>query len=226
MTSVNIYHYVYRITNVVENKHYYGKRSSKCDPKLDLGVKYFSSSTDKYFIQDQKLNPNHYKYKVIYIFPSAKLAVSREVKLHLKFNVKNHSSFYNKANQTSDGFDSTGPKSHETRMRMSVAAKGKSKSAEHNARNSEANKGKPKSAEWVAKLIEHQTKFLYISPVDGNILDLEPEYIKSAIQSCCKNPDRIISKTSYTQSKFLQKNYGRDIIGKTYRDLGFYRINK
>jgi DNA polymerase-1 len=53
MTSSNIYHYVYRITNVVEGKHYYGKRSSKIGPKLDLGKKYFSSSRDKQFIQDQ-----------------------------------------------------------------------------------------------------------------------------------------------------------------------------
>jgi len=218
---------VYRITNIVENKHYYGKRSSKCDPREDLGKKYFSSSTDKQFIQDQKLNSNHYKYKVIYIFPSSKLAISREVKLHLKFNVKNHSSFYNKANQTSDGFDSSGPKSHETRMRMSAAAKGKPKSIEHNRRNSETNKGKPKSVEWVAKLIEHQTKFLYISPPGADIsLDLEPKYVKSAIQSYCKSPDRIISNISYAQSKFLQRKYTPDIIGKTYRDLGFYRISK
>ena len=34
-------HYVYRITNKIENKHYYGVRSCKIDPKLDLGIKYF-----------------------------------------------------------------------------------------------------------------------------------------------------------------------------------------
>ena len=39
-----MYHYVYRITNKILNKHYYGKRSSKLSPELDLGKKYFSSS--------------------------------------------------------------------------------------------------------------------------------------------------------------------------------------
>ena len=34
-------HYVYRITNKVENKHYYGCRTTKLDLKDDLGSKYF-----------------------------------------------------------------------------------------------------------------------------------------------------------------------------------------
>ncbi len=50
------YHYVYRITNTVLRKHYYGSRTSKIRPNLDLGVIYFSSSTDKNFLKDQKLN--------------------------------------------------------------------------------------------------------------------------------------------------------------------------
>lgn len=40
------YHYVYRITNKVENKHYYGSRSSNVPPIEDIGKKYFSSSSD------------------------------------------------------------------------------------------------------------------------------------------------------------------------------------
>lgn len=38
MSTEQVYHYVYRITNIVENKHYYGKRSSKkVKPLDDLG---------------------------------------------------------------------------------------------------------------------------------------------------------------------------------------------
>ena len=60
------YHYLYRITNLVENKHYYGIRTSKDTlPHQDLGVKYFSSSTDKDFIQDQKDHPENYRYTVV-----------------------------------------------------------------------------------------------------------------------------------------------------------------
>ena len=50
------YHYVYRITNKVCRKHYYGVRSSNNHPKQDIGIQYFSSSYDKDFIKDQKEN--------------------------------------------------------------------------------------------------------------------------------------------------------------------------
>jgi len=60
-------HYVYRITNTKLNRHYYGVRTSRIKPKLDLGIKYFSSSTDKHFIKDQKENPANYKYKIVQI---------------------------------------------------------------------------------------------------------------------------------------------------------------
>ena len=56
-------HYTYRISNTLINKHYYGTRSTGINPKDDLGYKYFSSSSDKEFIKDQKDNPQNYKYK-------------------------------------------------------------------------------------------------------------------------------------------------------------------
>ena len=57
------FHYVYRITNVEKNKYYYGSRSSNILPSEDIGIKYFSSSSDKIFVQDQKENPQNYMYK-------------------------------------------------------------------------------------------------------------------------------------------------------------------
>lgn len=104
----NKYHYVYRISNSKLKKHYYGVRSSKLAPHLDLGVKYFSSSKDKSFIQDQQLNPWFYKYKIIAIFETREDAVRFEIKLHNRFDVGKNPSFYNKAKQTSQGFDTTG----------------------------------------------------------------------------------------------------------------------
>lgn len=102
------YHYVYRITNTKEQKHYYGVRSSKIEPKLDLGIKYFSSSRDKEFMNEQKENKSIFKYKVIKIFETRKEAVKLEIKLHSKFDVGLNESFYNKAKQTSTGFDTSG----------------------------------------------------------------------------------------------------------------------
>ena len=104
MTSTTIYHYVYRITNLVENKHYYGKRSSKIEPKFDLGRKYFSSSKNKNFLNDQKQNPQNYKYKVIRCFSSCEKALLFEIKLHNKFNVARNPNFYNSAQQTTTKF--------------------------------------------------------------------------------------------------------------------------
>jgi len=98
-------HYVYRITNVLLNKHYYGSRSCKnCNPHDDLGIKYFSSSKDKDFIKDQKEHPEYYRYKIIKIFDSRKDALELEVLLHNKFDVDINESFYNKAKQTSTKF--------------------------------------------------------------------------------------------------------------------------
>ena len=108
MTSIDIYHYVYRITNLVEKKHYYGKRSSRIDPKEDLGKKYFSSSTNREFKVDQKKNPQNYKYKIIKIFRTSAEAYTREIKLHKIFDVGVNSNFYNKIKQTNYGIDNTG----------------------------------------------------------------------------------------------------------------------
>lgn len=98
------YHYVYRITNKIINKHYYGSRTSKIEPQKDLGFIYFSSSSDKNFIKDQKENPKNYKYVIVRIFVNRNKALLFEASLHHKFNVAKNNSFYNKSNVTSTGF--------------------------------------------------------------------------------------------------------------------------
>ncbi len=103
------YHYVYRITNTVTGYHYYGSKSCDEQPKENIGIKYFSSSSNKLFIQDQKNNPQDYKYKVVKEFKTCRIdATAFEIKLHIKFDVKNHPRFINKVNQTSKKFDTTG----------------------------------------------------------------------------------------------------------------------
>lgn len=99
-----MYHYVYRITNTQLNKHYYGSRTSKILPKEDLGIHYFSSSTDKDFIKEQICNKNNFKYKVIKVFNNRADANMLEVILHKKLNVAVNDSFYNRVNQTSHFF--------------------------------------------------------------------------------------------------------------------------
>ena len=121
-----MYHYTYRITNKKLNKHYYGARSCKCLPKEDLGIEYFSSSSDKEFISDQKANFKDYYYKIIYIFDTKKEAISLEIKLHQRFDVGINESFYNLSKQIHSGFDTTGiPKSDDWKEKVSKANKGK-----------------------------------------------------------------------------------------------------
>ena len=108
-TTIYQYHYLYRITNLVEQKHYYGIRTSKgILPQDDLGKRYFSSSRDKDFRKDQRLHPENYRYKIIIVSDSRQRVAELEVKLHNKFNVGDNNKFYNRVIQSSSGFGATG----------------------------------------------------------------------------------------------------------------------
>ena len=105
-------HFVYRITHIFNLEYYYGshspKKGNKKQPKDIIGVTYFSSSKNKEFLKDQKDNPQNYKYKVIKIFDNSADKMIYEAYLHQYFDVKLHENFYNGANQTPFGFDTTG----------------------------------------------------------------------------------------------------------------------
>ncbi len=147
------YYYVYRITNKIHNKHYYGYRSSNTPPSQDIGIKYFSSSSDKNFIHDQLNNPHDYKYVVVQVFNNREDAHNLEIKLHTKFNVGSNPSFYNRANSTSSKFSITGTTlSDETKKKMSNAHKGRIVSQETRNKISNANKGKVHGSEFRDKI--------------------------------------------------------------------------
>lgn len=144
MNTEKVYHYVYRITNIVENKHYYGKRSSKnVVPEQDLGKKYFSSSTIKLFIQDQINNPQNYRYKVVSVHATHEDALLKEVKLHKKFDVAKNLNFYNKAMQTSKKFLNIGgyKLTDATKQKMSNASKLRASTKEFKKHLAAINKG-------------------------------------------------------------------------------------
>ena len=92
------YHYVYLLLDDTNNMMYIGKRSSKCIPDEDIA--YMSSS--KYVPKDlcDKI--------VLAEFATAKEAVAYEIELHTRFDVGVSPEFYNRARQTSTGFDTTG----------------------------------------------------------------------------------------------------------------------
>lgn len=98
------YFYTYRITNTLLKKHYYGVRTSNVEPNKDLGIHYFSSSTDDDFLSDQELNKDHYKYKVIKIYNSHYEACMGELKLLTRVGADKSDKFYNKVINCNEKF--------------------------------------------------------------------------------------------------------------------------
>jgi len=104
----NRLHYVYRITEIETNEHYYGSRTSDAkDPIIDL-KNYCSSSKRKKIIKENK---DKFKFKIIRTFTNKDDKIIFESFLHYKFNVKlKNNGFFNEANQTPFGFNTTGIK--------------------------------------------------------------------------------------------------------------------
>jgi hypothetical protein len=233
----------------VLDKHYYGVRSCNCLPKDDLGVKYFSSSKDNDFRDDQKTFPFKYKYKVVRIFENREEAILIEIKLHNKFDVGINENFYNQAKQTSTGFDITG-KSHspetleklkfcyktfseESFDKMRYANKGKKFSTEHKQKISNSLTGRSFSRKHKLTLSNNRKgdsnpnfkgyyiyrKVRYTSIKEICFLLSIPIYTAYTI---FKNLDKIINNKSYSCNKFIQSLGNREeIVGKTFRNLEF-----
>lgn len=163
MASNLIYHYVYRITNVVEGIHYYGKRTCKVDPVNDLGITYFSSSSDTEFIRTQKEHPERFKYKVIRIFQESNSALLFEVRLHDRFDVGNNTAFYNKSKQTTSKWTTSGMTVGEsTRRKVSNAMKNRLMTEEHRKNLSKSAKGRIKSASHCKNISIAQSGMIWI----------------------------------------------------------------
>lgn len=151
---MKVYHYVYLITNKMNNKSYIGVRSSKVKPSEDLGILYYSSSTDLLFMDDQKNNPHNYRYEIIAEVDSRHDAIDLEIKLHDEFNVAVNELFYNRSKQSSTKFDTTGTKhSDETIDKMKDWHMSRPPMGEaQRLKISESNKGKKLTAEHIQKL--------------------------------------------------------------------------
>jgi hypothetical protein len=117
------YHYVYRITNKIEKKHYIGVRSCNIDPYLDLGKEYKGTSLDSDFLKDQNENPQNYIYQILNFFENRKDAIKREMYLHEIYKVDLNESFYNIRKQGSTKWDNAGNK--KIAKKISIANKGR-----------------------------------------------------------------------------------------------------
>ena len=93
-------HYVYLLISNTEEKFYIGARSCSC--RIDEDSYMGSSSV---MTKEDKDNCDKLVLKE---FDTRKEAIAYEVELHNQFEVSTNEKFWNKAKQTSTGFDTTG----------------------------------------------------------------------------------------------------------------------
>ncbi len=96
------YHYVYLITELSTGIQYIGIRSSDIIPEQDIGIIYFSSSTNKQFMKNQSVNKHDYTYEVLSIYDTRENALNEEIRLHSLYNVADNDGFYNKMNSCTE----------------------------------------------------------------------------------------------------------------------------
>lgn len=103
-------HYVYKIINLcppTEEMYYIGVHSNDNIPPDNDG--YMGSSI---YLSEAIKNQgiNSFKKIILSKWSTRKEALVEEIRLHKKYNVELHRNYYNRANQTSDKFDTTGIK--------------------------------------------------------------------------------------------------------------------
>lgn len=213
------FHYVYRITNTLEKKYYYGCRSTNINPINELGIKYFSSSLDKKFQKDQRINNHNYKYKIIRLFDLRKDAIEFEIYLHNKFNVTTNPKFYNNAKQTSTGFDFSG-KPHTEESKQKIANKNRNRivSEETRSKLSKIAKGRILSQSTKDKMSKPKSEDTKIK-MKLNALNRSPELQRKmteastgwshSIETKEKLRGKAINRSLETREKMALANKGK-----------------
>lgn len=214
-------HYVYRITNIEDKKHYYGCRTSKQENLLEDLKQYKSSSTDKIFINEQFVNPDNFKYKIIKKFKNRYDCEIYEAELHKKFNVASSTKFYNKYNARSNTFIRQGSTmSDSAKEKISKFQKGKEKTKEHCKKISDTMKGRKYSEERKNNISEsitgyknHNAKIIIIFDNFNN-----PLYITHGnFRKKCKElklPFTELRKTYNNFSKCYEGNISNNVLSR------------
>ena len=151
-------YYVYQIKNILTGRKYIGSRCCYGEPSNDLGIKYFSSSTDKDFINEQKKNRNNFEYIIIKKFDNRDDAILYESELHVKYDVMRNPCFYNKANQGKIINKWESPKNQFCKFHTYKEVYGEDKGVELAKNHSNAMKGKPFSEEHKKNLANSNRK--------------------------------------------------------------------
>ena len=149
-------HYVYRITEIKTNEHYYGSRTQKTIDILEDFWSYCTSSKRKKIILENK---NKYKVKIIKKFNNKSEMIIYESFLHNYFNVKQkNNNFFNEANQTPFFF--TCEWDEERKLKQSNTIKGRPQSKEHIEKRTKSSKRR-KHTDSFKKNMSESKKVLY-----------------------------------------------------------------
>ena len=87
---------------------YIGSHGTEKSNALKALKKYKSNSKDKQFILNQKLNPLNYWYEILSYHETRDEATLEESRLHFLYDVKCNPKYYNRSNQTANGFSTAG----------------------------------------------------------------------------------------------------------------------
>lgn len=139
--------YVYRITNLVTGQFYYGYRYQNqrlgIEPKDDLWVKYFTSS-NRIKKDIQQFGKHNFVADIIYenedsvkCWREEQIAIQNSWKDPLLLNGK-----YHDPNSNVEIYRRINLLTEKTRLKMSVAGRGRSKSENHREKIAKANTGK------------------------------------------------------------------------------------
>jgi hypothetical protein len=148
-----MYHYTYRLTlsnNTDSKKYYIGARSCTEYPTKDS---YFGScKTLLAWIKEH--GAEGIVKEILAIYGKRQDAIEHEINLHNYFDVAKNVEFWNKAKQTSVGFDTSGthiPKSEEHKRKIGLAHKGRIVSEEQKEKQSQTMTGRKKTQEQIEK---------------------------------------------------------------------------
>lgn len=104
----NKYNYVYQITEISTGMKYIGSRGSKKLSAIKDLKKYKSSTFNSCFELNQKFNRLNYYYEILSYHPTRDKATLEESRLHFLYDVKSNPLYYNRSNQTPNGFSVAG----------------------------------------------------------------------------------------------------------------------
>jgi hypothetical protein len=159
-----MYHYTYLIENKINGKKYIGVRSCQIDPSTD----FYWSSSKSLKNEINLIGRENFKKIILAIFDTRTEAVCNEIELHKFYDVGNNPKFYNRARQTSTGFDTTGTPSPLKGVAKTSAQKKKQSKImklKSNGKNN-AMYGKTQS-DKTKKLISEKLKGLLIGERNG-----------------------------------------------------------